>query len=57
MELDTANKLEGEIEFEDVDVDFGALDGGSKDEWRVSDDGCAREHRRVRTCLFTPLRV
>ncbi len=57
MELDTANKLEGEIEIEDVDIDFGALDGGSKDEWRVSDDGCAREHRRVRTCLFTPLRV
>ena len=32
-------------------------DGVMGDDWMVHEHGCSREHRRARTCLFTPLRV
>ena len=51
----------GDIINDDGEADSEGMlrnqDGIQLDDWTVHEDGCTREHRRARTCLFTPLRV
>ena len=46
-----------ENEGEDDENEGVKIDENVNDVWKVNEVKCAREHKKARTCLFTPLRV